>query len=54
MHNLCRLACKIPRECKISCLVIVGEVAKACHPHIASNEDSDGVVDLFGFKVMVQ
>lgn len=45
---------KSPGEGKIACFVVVGEVAKASHPDIACNEDSDGIVHLLGLKIMVQ
>lgn len=44
----------IPRKGKVACLVVVGEVAKASHPHIAGNEHPDGIVHFFGLKVVVQ
>ena len=44
----------LPRESKIACLVVVGEVPKASHPDIARYEDSDGIVNLLGLKVVIQ
>ena len=43
-----------PGKGKVSCLVIVGKVAKARHPDIPSNENPDCVVHLFGLKVVIQ
>ncbi len=47
------LSC-LPRKGKVPSLVIVGEVAKACHPDITCDKDSDCIVHLFCLKVVIQ
>lgn len=34
--------------------IVVGEVAKARHPHVGGDEDSDGVVDLCLVEIVVE
>lgn len=43
-----------PAKAEVLRLVVVEEVAVASHPHIASNEDTDGVVHFPGLKIVVQ
>lgn len=48
-HHLC----KTP-DAKIASFVVVREVAKAGHPHVGGNEDTDRVVRFTRLVVMVQ
>mmetsp|Transcript_38151 Transcript_38151/g.96538 ORF Transcript_38151/g.96538 Transcript_38151/m.96538 type:complete len:213 (-) Transcript_38151:484-1122(-) len=43
-----------PAHAEVGRLVVVGEVAKARHPHVRGDEDADGVVHLLGLVVVVQ
>lgn len=43
-----------PAEAEVLVVVVVHEVAIACHPHVARDEHADGVVDLARVEVVVQ
>jgi hypothetical protein len=44
----------LPAKGEVLELVVVGEVAKPSHPHVARNEHADCIVDLLRLKVVVQ